>query len=327
MIVYFLTALVLTFFLTAVIARILIPKLKSMKLGQQILDIGPRWHKSKEGTPTMGGISFITASLIVFILLCAMAYLTGNSAGFEKAVIVLLMATLNGAVGVVDDLTKFKNHRNEGLTASQKYLLQLICAGAFLAALKFTGNLSTELYIPYVGVKLELGIFYYILSILLITGIVNAVNLTDGIDGLASSVTLAVGAFYAVASFTLGLLPEAVLSGIMMGACLGFLVYNFYPAKVFMGDTGSLFLGGMVVGTAYALGNPLIVIIIGIVYICETVSVIMQVTYFKLTHGKRIFKMTPIHHHFEKCGWSELKIVGVFSLVTVIAGVIAYFGL
>ena len=237
------------------------------------------------------------------------------------------MATLNGAVGVVDDLTKFKNHRNEGLTASQKYLLQLICAGAFLAALKFTGNLSTELYIPYVGVKLELGIFYYILSILLITGIVNAVNLTDGIDGLASSVTLAVGAFYAVASFTLGLLPEAVLSGIMMGACLGFLVYNFYPAKVFMGDTGSLFLGGMVVGTAYALGNPLIVIIIGIVYICETVSVIMQVTYFKLTHGKRIFKMTPIHHHFEKCGWSELKIVGVFSLVTVIAGVIAYFGL
>lgn len=317
----------LTFFLTAMIARILIPKLKSMKLGQQILDIGPRWHKSKEGTPTMGGISFIIASLIVFILLCAMAYLTDNSAGFEKAVIVLLMATLNGAVGVVDDLTKFKNHRNEGLTASQKYLLQLLCAGAFLAALKFTGNLSTELYIPYVGVKLELGIFYYILSILLITGIVNAVNLTDGIDGLASSVTLAVGAFYAVASFTLGLLPEAVLSGIMMGACLGFLVYNFYPAKVFMGDTGSLFLGGMVVGTAYALGNPLIVIIIGIVYICETVSVIMQVTYFKLTHGKRIFKMTPIHHHFEKCGWSELKIVGVFSLVTVIAGVIAYFGL
>ena len=327
MIVYFLTALVLTFLLTAVIARILIPKLKSMKLGQQILDIGPRWHKSKEGTPTMGGISFIIASLIVFILLCVMAYLTDNFAGFEKAVIVLLMAALNGAVGVVDDLTKFKNHRNEGLTASQKYLLQLICAGAFLAALKLTGNLSTELYIPYVGVKLELGIFYYILSILLITGIVNAVNLTDGIDGLASSVTLAVGAFYAVASFTLGLLPEAVLSGIMMGACLGFLVYNFYPAKVFMGDTGSLFLGGMVVGTAYALGNPLIVIIIGIVYICETVSVIMQVTYFKLTHGKRIFKMTPIHHHFEKCGWSELKIVGVFSLVTVIAGVIAYFGL
>ena len=327
MIVYFLTALILTFIITAVTARILIPKLKSMKLGQQILDIGPRWHKSKEGTPTMGGISFIIASLITFILLAAIAFHNGDFEGFEKALIVLLAATLNGAVGVVDDLTKFKNHRNEGLTASQKYLLQLVCAGAFLAALKLTGNLSTGLYVPYVGVTLELGIFYYIFSILLITGIVNAVNLTDGIDGLASSVTLAVGAFFAVAAFTLGLLPEAVLSGITMGACLGFLVYNFYPAKVFMGDTGSLFLGGMVVGTAFALGNPLIVIVVGIIYICETVSVMMQVSYFKLTHGKRIFKMTPIHHHFEKCGWSELKIVGVFSLVTVIAGVIAFFGL
>lgn len=327
MIVYFLTALILTFIITAVTARILIPKLKSMKLGQQILDIGPRWHKSKEGTPTMGGISFIIASLITFILLAVIAFHNGDFEGFEKALIVLLAATLNGAVGIVDDLTKFKNHRNEGLTASQKYLLQLICAGAFLAALKLTGNLSTGLYIPYVGVTLELGIFYYIFSILLITGIVNAVNLTDGIDGLASSVTLAVGAFFAVAAFTLGLLPEAVLSGVTMGACLGFLVYNFYPAKVFMGDTGSLFLGGMVVGTAFALGNPLIVIVVGIIYICETVSVMMQVSYFKLTHGKRIFKMTPIHHHFEKCGWSELKIVGVFSLVTVIAGVIAFFGL
>ena len=327
MIVYFLTALILTFVITAAAARILIPKLKSMKLGQKILDIGPRWHKSKEGTPTMGGISFIIASLIVFAILALIAYFNEAFEGFEKAFIVLMLAFANGAVGVVDDLTKFKNHQNEGLTPSQKYLLQLICAGAFLAALKLTGNISTELYIPFVGINIELGIFYYIFSILLITGIVNAVNLTDGIDGLASSVTLVVGAFYAVAAFSLGILPEAVIAGIMMGACLGFLVYNFYPARVFMGDTGSLFLGGLVVGAAYSLGNPLIVIIIGIVYICETVSVIMQVSYFKLTHGKRIFKMTPIHHHFEKCGWSELKIVGVFSLVTVIAGIVAFFGL
>lgn len=327
MIVYFLTSLILTFVLTALFAHILIPKLKSMKLGQKILDIGPRWHKSKEGTPTMGGLSFIIASVTVFATMAVIAFLNGDSSGFEKAVIVLLMALANGAVGVVDDLTKFKNHRNEGLTASQKYLLQLICAGAFLAALKLTGNLSTELHIPFIDVNIELGIFYYIFSILLVTGMVNAVNLTDGIDGLASSVTLAVGAFYAVASFTLGVLPEAVLSGIIMGSCLGFLVYNFYPAKVFMGDTGSLFLGGLVVGTAYALCEPLIVLLVGIIYICETVSVIMQVSYFKLTHGKRIFKMTPIHHHFEKCGWSELKIVGVFSLVTVIAGVVAFFGI
>lgn len=327
MIKYFLTALVLTFVITAVSARILIPKLKSMKLGQQILDIGPRWHKSKEGTPTMGGISFIIASALTFVLIALIMYKNGDSAGLEKSVIVMLMAIANGAVGVVDDLTKFKNHRNEGLTASQKYLLQLICAGAFLAALKLTGNLTTELYIPYFGVRIELGIFYYILSILLITGIVNAVNLTDGIDGLASTVTLAVGGFFAVAAFRLGMLPEAVLSGITIGACLGFLVYNFYPARVFMGDTGSLFLGGLVIGMGYTLGNPLLVIIVGIVYICEALSVMIQVSYFKLTHGKRFFKMAPIHHHFEKCGWSELKIVGVFALVTVIAGIIAYPGL
>ena len=327
MIKYFLTALVLTFVITALSARILIPKLKSMKLGQQILDIGPRWHKSKEGTPTMGGISFIIATALTFVLIAVIMYKNGDSAGLEKSVIVMLMAIANGAVGVVDDLTKFKNHRNEGLTASQKYLLQLICAGAFLAALKLTGNLTTELYIPYFGVRIELGIFYYILSILLITGIVNAVNLTDGIDGLASTVTLAVGGFFAVAAFRLGMLPEAVLSGITIGACLGFLVYNFYPARVFMGDTGSLFLGGLVIGMGYTLGNPLLVIIVGIVYICEALSVMIQVSYFKLTHGKRFFKMAPIHHHFEKCGWSELKIVGVFALVTVIAGIIAYPGL
>lgn len=326
MIGYFIAALISTFIITALAARILIPKLKSMKLGQKILDIGPRWHKSKEGTPAMGGLCFIAASLIVFIPLAV--YLTAKGvAGVDKMIIVMLMATANGAVGIIDDLTKFKNHRNEGLTASQKYLLQLICAGLFLAAMKLTGNLSDTLYIPYVGIELELGIFYYILSILLITGIINSVNLTDGIDGLASTVTLAVGAFFSVAAFSLSALPEAIIAAITMGACFGFLVYNFYPARVFMGDTGSLFLGGMVVGMAYMINNPLIIVVVGIIYILEALSVMIQVTYYKLTHGKRFFKMAPIHHHFEKCGWSELKIVGVFSLVTVIAGVVAYFGL
>ncbi|MBO5219865.1 MAG: phospho-N-acetylmuramoyl-pentapeptide-transferase [Clostridia bacterium] len=327
MIYYFLAAMLATFGLTALIARFLIPKLKSMKLGQQILDIGPRWHKSKEGTPTMGGLSFIISALLVVAVLAVIMAVGGASEGLEKLIIVIVMATLNGAIGVVDDLTKFKNHRNEGLTASQKYLLQLVTAGLFLAAMKLTGNLSTAVAIPFTDITLELGIFYYILSILLITGIVNAVNLTDGIDGLASSVTLAVGAFFAVAAFTLGLLPEAVISGITIGACLGFLVYNFYPARVFMGDTGSLFLGGLVIGMAYMIENPLIIILVGIIYICEAASVIIQVGYFKITHGKRFFRMAPIHHHFEKCGWSELKVVGVFSLVTVIAGAIAYFGI
>ncbi len=326
MILYFLPALILTFALTAVFARILIPKLKSMKLGQQILDIGPRWHKSKEGTPTMGGISFIIAALISFVLSVVLMIATDAADGLERAVTVIAFALANGAIGIVDDLTKFKNHRNEGLTATQKYLLQLICAGLFLAVLKLTGNLTTELVIPYFGISVELGIFYYIFAILLITGIVNAVNLTDGIDGLASSVTLAVGAFFAVAAFVLSSVSTAVVSAITMGACLGFLVYNFYPARVFMGDTGSLFLGGLAVGMAFMINNPLIIVIVGIVYICEAASVILQVGVYKLTK-KRIFKMAPIHHHFEKCGWSELKVVGVFSLVTVIAGVLAYFGI
>ena len=327
MIFYFLAALVCEFLLTVVVARILIPKLKSMKLGQQILDIGPRWHKSKEGTPTMGGISFIVAAVVTSVILGAAMCISGRSEGLSKMIIILLAAAANGAIGVVDDLTKFHNHRNEGLTASQKYLLQLVTAAAFLAAMKLTGNLSTELYIPFVGTTIELGIFYYVFSMILITGIVNSVNLTDGIDGLASSVTLAVGAFFAVASFRLGMLPEAVISGITIGACLGFLIYNFYPARVFMGDTGSLFLGGLVVGMAYMINNPLIIVVVGIVYIIETLSVMLQVGYFKLTHGKRLFKMSPIHHHFEKCGWSELKIVGVFSLVTIIAGALALLGI
>lgn len=326
MIVYFITALVLTFALTAIFARILIPKLRGMKMGQKILDIGPRWHKSKEGTPTMGGICFIGAAIIVFACMAVVMHINGMSEGFLTAVIVMLFALANGAIGIVDDLTKFKNHRNEGLTASQKYLLQLICAGLFLAALKLTGNITTELSIPYTDISLDLGIFYYIISILLITGIVNAVNLTDGIDGLASSVTLALGAFFAVIGFVASALPTVIVSAITMGACLGFLVYNFYPARVFMGDTGSLFLGGLAIGMSYMINEPLIIVIVGIVYICEAASVILQVGYYKLTK-KRLFKMAPVHHHFEKCGWSELKIVGVFSLFTVIAGTIAYFGI
>lgn len=326
MIGYFIFALVSTFVLSAVFARLLIPKLKSMKMGQKILDIGPRWHKSKEGTPTMGGLSFLLSSVIVFAAAVVIMLISDNTEGLSRFSAVLLFAVANGAIGIVDDLTKFKNRRNEGLTATQKYLLQLISAGLFLAFLKFTGQITTELVIPFAGVSVPLGIFYYVLSILLITGVVNSVNLTDGIDGLASSVTLAVGGFFAVAAFTVGSVSAVLLSGIMMGACLGFLIYNFYPARVFMGDTGSLFLGGLAVGAAYMINNPLIIVIVGIIYIAEAASVIIQVGVYKLTK-KRVFKMAPIHHHFEKCGWSELKIVGVFSLVTVIAGIIAYFGL
>ena len=322
MIVYFILALVLTFALTALFARILIPKLRSMKLGQQILDIGPRWHKSKEGTPTMGGICFIAASLVVFVTMAIIMSIKGMGEGLSTAVIVVLFALANGAIGVIDDLTKFKNHRNEGLTAAQKYLLQLISAGLFLAALKLTSNISTELSIPYADISIDLGIFYYIISILLITGIVNAVNLTDGIDGLASSVTLALGAFFAVAGFTLGMLPTVIVSAVTMGACLGFLVYNFYPARVFIGDTGSLFLGALAIGMAYMISEPLIIVIVGIVYSGEAASVMRQVGYYKLTK-KRLFKMAPLHHHFELCGFSEQKIVLMFSAISFVGCLIA----
>lgn len=327
MISFFAAAVLLTFLLTVVILRFLIPKLKSIKMGQKILDIGPRWHKSKEGTPTMGGLSFIAASVITVAVILLIAFFTDADLEWHKLLICLGFAFLNGVIGFVDDWAKFTKKQNKGLSAAQKYLLQLVAAGLFLAALKFSGALTTELFIPFVGVHIELGWFYYVFMLILITGIVNSVNLTDGIDGLCSSVTFVAAAFFAVAAFYLGSLSSALVSALVIGGTLGFLMYNFHPAKVFMGDTGSLFLGGMVVAMALLADNPLLLILVGIIYICESFSVILQVGYFKLTHGKRIFKMSPIHHHFEQCGWSENQIVFRFSFVTLICSVIAFFGL
>ena len=320
-----------TFLLTVLISRRLIPYLKSKKMGQKILEIGPRWHKSKEGTPTMGGLAFIAASAVGALLTLAAAAFAGCMKGAIPFAAVFGYAVLSGLIGVIDDRTKFKKGQNEGLTAPQKYLLQLLAAALFLIVMRLSGALTTELYIPYFDVRFDGGVLYYVLALLLLTGMDNAVNLTDGIDGLASSVTFVVGMFYAAAAFFASLTPasalsETALSALMIGSTLGFLVYNFYPARVFMGDTGSLFLGALVVGGAFLLNNPLIVLVCGFVYVCETASVILQVVYFKLTHGKRLFRMAPIHHHFEKCGWSEVKIVSVFSLVTALLCVLAWFG-
>ena len=327
MLIYFLFTVVITFALTALFSRILIPKLKSLKVGQKILDIGPRWHKNKEGTPTMGGIAFIAANIIVFALVIAVALIRGDIENWVKIVICFVFALVNGIIGIIDDRAKIFKKQNQGLTAPQKYLLQLVSAGLFLFFMTISGSLTTELYIPLINVRWDLGWFYYIFSLILITGIVNSVNLTDGIDGLASSVTFVAGGFFAVAAFAAEIFELSIISGLVIGAVLGFLVYNFYPAKIFMGDTGSLYLGGAVVGMAFLANEPLIILIAGIIYLTEVASVILQVGYFKITHGKRIFKMAPIHHHFEKCGWSEIKVVGVFSLITLIACVIAYFGL
>jgi phospho-N-acetylmuramoyl-pentapeptide-transferase len=327
MLVCFLISLVASFALTVLFSRVLIPKLKSLKVGQKILDIGPRWHKNKEGTPTMGGIAFIAANIIVFAILTVALAVMKKDVDFERLIICFVFALSNAVIGIIDDRAKIFKKQNQGLTAPQKYLLQLVSAALFLFFMAISGSLSTALYIPFVGKTIELGWFYYVFSLILITGIVNSVNLTDGLDGLASSVTFVVGGFFALAAFVCGVFELSLMSGLVIGAVLGFLVYNFYPARVFMGDTGSLYLGGAVVAMAYLLDNPAILFTVGIIYIIESFSVILQVGYFKITHGKRLFKMAPIHHHFEKCGWSEIKVVFVFSIITLVFCALSWFGL
>ncbi len=326
MYLYFLAALIISFVLTVLAERILIPILKSMKLEQKILEIGPRWHKSKDGTPTMGGLGFIIASIVTFLAVGVFAALRYDNINAYGLIITFIFAVLCGGIGIFDDYAKIAKKQNEGLSAGQKYLLQLIVSALYLFFMVWKGGLTTILKIPFTSLEFDLGIFYYVFAMLLLTGIVNSVNLTDGIDGLASSITAIVGGFFAVIAFAFSLCDVAVLSGLAIGCCIGFLVYNFYPARVFMGDTGSLFLGGLVVGLAFLVNSPLIIVLAGIVYIAETFSVILQVASFKLT-GKRIFKMSPIHHHFEKSGWSEIKIVAVFSLVTLVFCIISYWGM
>ena len=272
----------------------------------------------------MGGIMFIAA-----ILLCTVGF--GWKSMVENGdythLYVLGLALCYGLVGFADDFVKVKLKRNLGLTASQKFLLQLVVAVIFLFVLKRSGDLSCDLYIPFWNLDLEIPTaVYMIFAAFVIVGCVNAVNLTDGVDGLSSSVTIPVMVFFAATAYIYGRTTLALLPATVAGGLAAFLCYNFHPAKVFMGDTGSLFLGGMVCGMAFALDMPLILILVGIIYICETLSVILQVTYFKLTHGKRIFKMTPIHHHFELCGWKEEKIVFVFTAITLVMCVLAYLG-
>jgi len=330
--IMYVCSVVLVFALTVLVLRKLIPILKSKKVGQKILDIGPRWHKGKEGTPTMGGIGFIVPMFVIGIAALAYLSVTDGVKTTLPLVLTLCYALAGGLIGAIDDSAKIRKKQNEGLTAPQKFLLQLLAAGLYLFGMTLVCGANTELYIPFFGVTYDIGIFYYVIAMLLLTGVNNSVNLTDGIDGLCASVTFVVGIFFTVAAYLGGLAePDGellLLGALTVGGCAGFLVYNFYPAKIFMGDTGSLFLGGLVVGGAFMMKNPLLVVLYGIIYIIETASVILQVGYFKLTHGKRLFKMSPIHHHFEKCGWSEIKIVVVASVITAVASVLSLlFGL
>ena len=324
--IFVVTAL-LVFIFTVLILKKLIPVLKSKKMGQPILEIGPRWHKSKEGTPTMGGLGFIIPSVVVGGAASAYIAVCDGIKSALPLIMTLALGLAGGLIGTVDDRAKLRKKQNEGLTAPQKFILQFVASALYLVGMTLVCGMDTEIYIPFVGASVDFGFFYYIIAILLLTGVINSVNLTDGIDGLCSSVTLVVGVFFTVAAYLNGMAePDSALSvlgAVLIGSCAGFLVYNFYPARVFMGDTGSLFLGGLVVGGAFMIHNPLIVIVCGIIYIIETASVILQVGYFKLTHGKRLFKMSPIHHHFEQCGWSEVKIVVVASVVTAAACALA----
>ena len=314
---------IVSFLLTVLTGRWLIPVLRALKAGQSIREIGPSWHNSKEGTPTMGGLMFIAAAVVCVVL----GGLVGMKSGEYEHLLVLGFSLIFGAVGFVDDFVKVKLKRNLGLTAIQKLVLQLVVALAYLALLRHNGSLTNELYIPFIHVTWKINwIVYLVFAMLVIVGCVNAVNLTDGIDGLAAGVTLPVMVFFAVTAYSWGSEALSLFPAALVGGMAGFLCYNFHPAKVFMGDTGSLFLGGAVCGMAFALDMPVILIPVGIIYIAEAVSVIMQVGYFKLTHGKRIFRMTPIHHHFEMGGWSEVKIFCVFVGVTVLMCVLAWFG-
>lgn len=324
MTIFYVISLISTFVITAVILRFLIPYLKSKKMGQKILDIGPRWHKSKEGTPTMGGLSFLIAVSAVCATLFTVLYARGDGVGLLFPVICLAFSALNAFIGMIDDRTKFAKNKNEGLLSWQKYLLQLTITVAFIIVAKHFDFISTELYIPFIKTNIELGFFYYVFAAVLITGVINSVNLADGIDGLAASETAVVSAFFSAVAFTFRNKGLGIMAGSTLGGCLGFLVYNFHPARVFMGDTGSLFLGGLVTSMAFLCSNPLIIVICGFIYLLEAISDIIQVVYFKLTHGKRFFKMAPIHHHFEKCGWSEIKVVSVFTAATLVLCIISY---
>ena len=314
--------LVVSFVITAAAGRLLIPALRRLKAGQSIKEIGPTWHMTKQGTPTMGGVMFIIGIGLTILVLGWRHMMAGEFAHLY----VYLFALVFGAIGFIDDYQKVKHLHNTGLTALQKFALQLAAAVAFLCLMRLEGLLTPNLYIPFWNTHLVLPWpVYLIFAAFVIVGTVNAVNITDGLDGLSTSVTIPVAVFFTVMAVVWpGFAQLGTFSAAMAGGLAGFLLYNHYPAKVFMGDTGSLFLGGAVAALAFAYDMPLVLLLVGIVYICETLSDIIQVTYFKLTHGKRIFKMAPLHHHFEMCGWKETKVVAVFTAVSVIGCVIAY---
>lgn len=318
----FFAAFLAAAFLCALSTAWLLPRLRRRKLGQTILEIGPVWHAPKEGTPTMGGLSFLFAALLSGGVMLLLLWKDTPTAVLYPFCISLLFATLNGAVGIIDDLTKFRHHRNDGLTPTQKIILQTTLGAAYLALLRLSGYADGRIFL--FGAERDLGFFLYFVYLLLLLGVTNCANLTDGIDGLAAAVAAVIGGVFSFLSGRAENLPALCLSAILLGCSLAFLFFNRHPARIFMGDTGSLFLGAMVAAIPFLLGRPFLSLVCGVVYVVEGASVILQVLYYKATH-RRLFLMAPIHHHFEKCGWSENRIVAVFSGLTLVSGVLACF--
>ena len=320
-------AVVVAFAVTWALGYVVIPWLHKLKFGQIILDIGPNWHKNKQGTPTMGGIMFAAGTFAAVIVTLITDKLMGGSLAASGSLVPsearskiysgLLMAVAFGLIGFADDYIKVVLKRNLGLTIKQKTAAQLLVCVAYLMSLYLSMGRTPYTFIPFVG-NVELGWFFWIFGVCIIYAAINAVNFTDGVDGLCSSVTLTAAAALAVIAVMKNALGAGVVSAALAGGCAGFLVWNRNPAKVFMGDTGSMFLGGMLVAVSFALNCPLILLLVGIIFVAEGLSDVIQITYFRLTHGKRIFKMAPIHHHFEMSGWKEKKIVAVFTFVNII---------
>ncbi|QNM05577.1 phospho-N-acetylmuramoyl-pentapeptide-transferase [Qiania dongpingensis] len=308
-------SVLISFAISAVLCPILIPFLRKLKFGQTIREEGPKGHAKKSGTPTMGGLAIIISISVTSLIFVK---------DYPKIIPILFTTVGFGIVGLLDDFIKVVLKRSEGLKPYQKLAGQLLIAGILCYYLMTSDVVSTAMIIPFTGGKtLELGWFFVPAFFIIVLGTDNGVNLTDGLDGLCTSVTILVAVFFTIVSMgeKSGIDP---ITGAVVGSLLGFLVFNAYPAKVFMGDTGSLALGGFVASTAFMLQMPIFILLVGFIYFVETVSDILQVAYFKKTHGKRLFRMAPIHHHFELGGWSETRIVTVFSAVTAILCLVAY---
>ena len=306
--------------LTAVLGYFLLPLLRALKAGQSVREIGPTWHNNKAGTPLMGGLMFILATIVC--LLANIGRIRDYSVFY-----VLILGLCFGLVGFLDDYCKVKYKRDLGLTALQKAMLQMAVSAIFLYLLYKQGILTCDLYIPFVDVRFQIHpLLYIFFAMFVMVGCVNAVNLTDGIDGLSSSVTIPVMVFFTAASLGMKRYDLALLPAALVGGLIAYLFYNWHPAKVFMGDTGSLFLGGIVCAMAFALDIPLIIPVVGLVYVLEVLSDIIQVIYFKKTGGKRFFRMAPLHHHLELGGWSETRLFCVFSGGTLLLCLLAFLG-